>query len=292
MMMLALQSRTSDSVHSKVNHRRRLALLLLGSFFATQAAQHPRHLFHRHFRRLLPQRHHHNQQALHQYEYSYDVEELRLVQKGEGDDGEICLDPATADTRSASCTRAVSTTGCSSVQSMVERSLTDSTEAQNAAAAALSYRGGYKDEVAVETDADAVTVVVDKIAADAASARIDLQAKAKEYGELEFSLFQKGDGSDEDPEGIPDRYLRMQLQNREKAKKACQLTLEWREENGIDHILRDPHPDFDICKAVFPHYFTSRDKDGHIVFLQRPALLNLELAAKNGLDKEHLLSTC
>jgi len=267
--MLILRSRTNDSMHSKVNHRRRLALLLLGSFFATQAAQHPRHFIHRHFRRLLPKR----QRQYQARQYEYDVDEPLAL---DGDDHEICLDPTS-----------------SAVHSLVERSLAEKQNAAAAAAAALSYRGGYKDEVAVETDADAVAVVVEKkTSAEASSAeRIDLEAKAKEYGDLEFSLFQKGDGSDEDPEGIPDRYLRMQLQNREKAKKACKLTLDWRKENGIDHILRDPHADFDICKAVFPHYFTSRDKDGHIVFVQRPALLNLELAYKNGLDKEHLLST-
>jgi len=153
---------------------------------------------------------------------------------------------------------------------------------QKSLAASISCRGGYKDDVAVETDIVAVGIQPE---------RLDSKAKSKEYGELEFSLFQKGDGSDEDPDGIPDRYLRMQLQNREKARKACELTLEWRQEKDIDHILQIPHPDFDVCKAVFPHYFVGRDVDGHMLFVQRPALLNLELAAKNGLDNEHLLST-
>lgn len=268
--MSILRSSTNDSLHSKVNHRRRLALLLLGSFFATQAAQHPRHFIHRNFRRLFPQW----QQKYQAYEYEYGVDEP-VAQIGD--------EETVARARTTTGTCSVS----SAVQSLVERALAEEQDA----VAALSCRGGYKDEVAVETDADAVAVVVEKTAEPSSTERIDLEAKATEYGELEFSLFQKGDGSDEDPEGIPDRYLRMQLHHREKAKKACQLTLEWRKEHGIDHILRDPHPDFDICKAVFPHYFTSRDKDGHIVFVQRPALMNLDLAHKNGLDKEHLLST-
>lgn len=144
----------------------------------------------------------------------------------------------------------------------------------------LDYRGGYKDDVAVQ-EAE-VGVLTDE-------RRLDESAKAKVYGKLEFSFFQKGDGSSEDPDGIPTRYLRMQLHRRELAKKAAKATLDWREEHGIDLILKRPHPDYDVAKAVFPHYFITRDVGGHVVFVQRPALLNLKLAEKNGLNNKALL---
>lgn len=104
-----------------------------------------------------------------------------------------------------------------------------------------------------------------------------------------FSLFQKGDGSSEDPEGIPLRYLKMQKNNRELALQALQNTLQWREEKGIDKILIEPHVKYDLCKEVFPHYFCGRDLEGNVVFVQRPAMLDLKQAKQNGLTNEDLL---
>ena len=275
-----------NSMHSKVNHRRRLALLLLGSFFATQAAQHPGDLLN--FRRLIPKRRH-GEASYTNNNNNNDNDSDDNQQNIVGDvnqDGNsasvLCLNPATVNGRmTASCTAS------SAIQALVEGSLAEKYNVVSA----LSYRGGFKDEVTVEADAVAVGNLNVVQQQTENSERIDVEAKSKEYGELEFSLFQKGDGSDEDPEGIPDRYLRMQMQDRALAKKACSLTLAWRAENGIDHILKDPHPDFDVCKDVFPHSFVTRDVEGHIVFLQRPALINFDLAAKNGLEKEQLLGT-
>lgn len=104
-----------------------------------------------------------------------------------------------------------------------------------------------------------------------------------------FSLYQKGDGSESDPDGIPTRYLRMQENDRELAAKALESTLRWREEHDIDHILSKPHTKFDICKEVFPHFFIGRGPSGHVVFVQRPALLDLERARANNLTEQELL---
>jgi hypothetical protein len=106
---------------------------------------------------------------------------------------------------------------------------------------------------------------------------------------MQFSLFQPGDGSREDPDGIPTRYLKMQKGDRELAAKALEATLDWRDEHAIDTILKIPHRKFEICKQVFPHYFVGRDKDDHVVFVQRPAMLDLEKAKANGLTNEELL---
>ncbi len=116
----------------------------------------------------------------------------------------------------------------------------------------------------------------------------DESVTAKNYT---FSLYQKGDGSEEDVDNIPTRYLRMQLNDRERAKHALQETLQWRKDHNIDTILGRPHADYDVCKTVFPHYFAGYDKLGNVAFVQRPALLNLELARKNGLTNQALLGT-
>jgi hypothetical protein len=168
----------------------------------------------------------------------------------------------------------------------------------------LLYRGGdkYRDPVDTTTTTTTATKVVTANGAehpatiiaetDKQQHRLDTEAKSKSYGQYEFPLFQNEDGSDQDPEGIPLRYLRMQLHNRERAKKALIDTLEWRKKHDIDTILARPHPDYDVCKAVFPHYFVGeRDVDGHVIFVQRPALLDFDLAAKNNLHNQELLST-
>jgi hypothetical protein len=111
----------------------------------------------------------------------------------------------------------------------------------------------------------------------------------RKNGRYSFSLFQTGDGSETDPDGIPTRYLKMQGNERELAAIALNKTLQWRREHDIDNLLGKPHTKFDQCKAVFPHYFVGRDKGNHILFVQRPALLDLDKAEKNSLSTDDLL---
>lgn len=251
----------SKHQHHVDNHRRRMAtLFLLGSFFATPFAQAGiQRALRRNFGRIVP----HNvlqftSRLLYHTGFSYNDHPTDITTQ----EDDYCLE--TIPIRVA-------------IQEIVENSL----------AGSLYFRAGYQDDsIAVATD-EATATNTDRVQQHP---RLDTKAKSKQYGSLEFGFFQEGDGSAEDLEGIPYRYLRMQLHKRDLARQAVLETLEWREQNNIDTILKRPHPDFDVCKAVFPHYFATRDMDGHVVFVQRPALLNLELATKNGLDSEHLLS--
>lgn len=113
----------------------------------------------------------------------------------------------------------------------------------------------------------------------------------KDYSKSQFAfeLFQKNDGSQTDRDGLPRRYIAMQKNDREKAKKALDATLQWREEHDVNTILARPNPKFEVCKKVFPHYFCGRDDSGHVILLQRPGLIDLKLAEKNGLTGEDLL---
>mmetsp|Transcript_16459 Transcript_16459/g.33823 ORF Transcript_16459/g.33823 Transcript_16459/m.33823 type:complete len:488 (+) Transcript_16459:86-1549(+) len=104
-----------------------------------------------------------------------------------------------------------------------------------------------------------------------------------------FSILQENDGHETDPDGIPSRYLKMQGDRRDLAKAAFEKTVEWRKENDIDTILSRPHPKFDVSKAVFPHYFCGRDDTQHVILLQRPGLMNVDIAHKNNLSGEDLL---
>jgi hypothetical protein len=119
-----------------------------------------------------------------------------------------------------------------------------------------------------------------------APTKTSISTSSKDYT---FSLFQKGDGSETDPDRIPNRYLKMQNHKRELAKAAMRSTLKWREENDIDTILARPHPKYDVCKSVFPHYFCGRDDTNHVILLQRPGLIDLKAAEKNNLSGKELL---
>jgi len=115
----------------------------------------------------------------------------------------------------------------------------------------------------------------------------DQSSKTEEN--YEFSVFQKNNGHETDPDGIPTRYMVMQNNRRDLAKVALKKTVDWRKEHEIDTILARPHPKFDISKKVFPHYFCGRDDTNHVILLQRPGLMNIKLAHKNGLTGEGLL---
>ena len=107
--------------------------------------------------------------------------------------------------------------------------------------------------------------------------------------DYKFSVLQENDGHETDPDGIPSRYMLMQGDRRDLAKLALEKTVKWRQEHEIDTILGRPHPKFDVSKEVFPHYFCGRDDTNHVILLQRPGLMNTNLAHKNGVSGEELL---
>jgi hypothetical protein len=104
-----------------------------------------------------------------------------------------------------------------------------------------------------------------------------------------FPLCQPGDGHEENPDSIPNRFLRMQNGNKEKAKEAFLNTKQWRSDNQIDTILNRPHIQFDVCKAILPHYFLGYDPKGHIIFCQRPGFANVNLMHEKNVSENDLL---
>ncbi len=150
----------------------------------------------------------------------------------------------------------------------------------------LSLRGGSEQG---DTDkAGESTTTVDEVVVEGgeggnSSATIDLNS-------LIFNVTQYGDGSESDPDGIPDRYLRMQKGNREKAKLAFDYTVQWREDHGINDILSRPYPTFDLCKRVFPVYIPGRDKEGNVVIVQRVGLIDFELGHAHNMTTDDILN--
>lgn len=148
------------------------------------------------------------------------------------------------------------------------------------------FRGGEQNDTILlseETLTDAASIAIAPVKALIPD---DLDYSTSPYV---FSLYQKDDGSQDDPDGIPTRYLKMQGFKRDLAKNALEATIAWRRSNNIDTILARPHPKFDICKRVFPHYFCGRDDTNHVILLQRPGLIDLSIAEANDLSGDDLL---
>lgn len=106
---------------------------------------------------------------------------------------------------------------------------------------------------------------------------------------LTFTATSPNDGSAEDPDGLPTRWLDMKKGDREGAKEAFETHKAWREEFTVDTILERPHPNFDICKQMIPHYFAGRDPHNNIIFVQRPAHVDFELMRMNNRTIDDLL---
>ena len=106
---------------------------------------------------------------------------------------------------------------------------------------------------------------------------------------LIFGPRKPGDGSDTDPDQLPQRFLKMQKGNRKQAKAAFEHHLEWRKEHQVDDILKRPHPKFDMCKKIFPVYIPGLDRQNHIVVVQRVGLIDIDKGEEIGITGDDLL---
>lgn len=107
--------------------------------------------------------------------------------------------------------------------------------------------------------------------------------------DLTFAVAKDGDGSGEDPDGIPTRYMIAHKQNREKANAAFQKCLQWRKEHNIDTILVEPHKTFELCSEIFPIYFPGRDPQGNLIVVQRPGMVDFVKAKEKNITTDDIL---
>lgn len=107
--------------------------------------------------------------------------------------------------------------------------------------------------------------------------------------DVDIIVVPKPAGIDQDPDGIPTRFLLMYKGDRKLAAEAYESTLQWRKENDIDDLLNKPHPRFDICKMLVPHYMPGYDAKGNIILVQRPGLLNMDLKRANEVTDEEMV---
>ena len=91
------------------------------------------------------------------------------------------------------------------------------------------------------------------------------------------------------PRELPVRFLRAGKGDPIEGQRRYEATLQWRKENGIDNILFEAHPMFEMVKQHYPHYFHLRGKKGEPVFFEQPPKTDLPALRAGGMDLHGLV---
>lgn len=91
------------------------------------------------------------------------------------------------------------------------------------------------------------------------------------------------------PQELPLRFLRAGKGDPIQGQQRYEETLEWRRQEQIDTILREPFPDFALIKEHYPHYYHLKGRKGQPVYYEQPARTNLAALRKAGVTLEQLL---
>ncbi len=91
------------------------------------------------------------------------------------------------------------------------------------------------------------------------------------------------------PIELPVRFLRAGKGDPIEGQRRYEATLQWRKENGIDNILFEAHPLFEMVKQHYPHYFHLRGKKGEPVFFEQPPKTDLAALRAGGMDLQGLV---
>lgn len=74
---------------------------------------------------------------------------------------------------------------------------------------------------------------------------------------------------------IPKRFINGCDGDLKEARRRWEITRDWREKEGVDTVVEEPQPHFDIIKEHYPFYWCGRGKkEGHLVFYERPGELD------------------
>jgi hypothetical protein len=91
------------------------------------------------------------------------------------------------------------------------------------------------------------------------------------------------------PKELPLRFLLAGKGNVEEGLKRYEATLEWRKEEKIDYILREPSPNFALIKQHYPHYYHGRGRAGECCYYEQPPKTNLKALKEGGVTIDALL---
>ena len=88
---------------------------------------------------------------------------------------------------------------------------------------------------------------------------------------------------------LPLRFLRAGKNDPAEGWRRYQATLQWRQEEGIDTLLREPFADFDLIRQNYQQYFHLTGRQGQPVFYEIPAKTNVQALKQGGVDTERFL---
>jgi hypothetical protein len=91
------------------------------------------------------------------------------------------------------------------------------------------------------------------------------------------------------PTDLPLRFLRAGKGDPVEGRRRYEATLQWRNENRIDAILQDAHPQFELIKRHYPHFYHLRGRNNEPVFFELPPKVNLQAMREGGVDLKSLL---
>ena len=91
------------------------------------------------------------------------------------------------------------------------------------------------------------------------------------------------------PKELPLRFLRAGKNDPIEGKRRYEQTLAWRKDYDMDHIIKSPHPHFELIKQHYPQFFHLRGRNNEPVWYERPPGVNLKALLSAGVDLDALL---
>ena len=91
------------------------------------------------------------------------------------------------------------------------------------------------------------------------------------------------------PGSIPFRFIRATKGDVAAAKERWAETCKWRAQQSMDTCLVEPHPQLQLIKNNYPHYFHLRGKKNECCYYEQPAKMNIPEMKKYGITTEKLL---
>jgi hypothetical protein len=88
---------------------------------------------------------------------------------------------------------------------------------------------------------------------------------------------------------IPQRFIDGSDGDLKEARRRWDITRHWREVEGVNNILDEPQPHFQLIKTMYPHYHCGRGKDGHVIFYERPGDFESAQLSARGVKTEQLV---
>ncbi len=90
---------------------------------------------------------------------------------------------------------------------------------------------------------------------------------------------------------IPLRYKVGCLYDMEEARRRWDLTVAWREEEGIDGLIYETfiQDHFETIKEFYPHWICGKSVEGHLVYYEQPGKVNMKALREAGLTVEGMI---